>query len=142
MKNVYPVFFTKTSDNVLVEVPDFGILTEGKDFNDAINMARDAIELKCVSMEDDKEPIPNPSRLSELDMKSATFADDGDTMVSLVDIDSATYRRKINMKTVRRNVTLPGWLDYAADQAGVNVSRILQDALMSALKVKNKMYDC
>ena len=54
MRNVYPVFFTKTNDNVLVEVPDLDILTEGKDMNDAIDMARDAIELKCVSMEDEK----------------------------------------------------------------------------------------
>ena len=29
MKNVYPVFFTKTNENILVEVPDFSILTEG-----------------------------------------------------------------------------------------------------------------
>ena len=36
MRNVYPVFFTKTNDNVLVEVPDLDILTEGKDMNDAI----------------------------------------------------------------------------------------------------------
>ena len=57
MRNVYPVFFTKTNDNVLVEVPDLDILTEGKDMNDAIDMARDAIELKCVSMEDKKEEI-------------------------------------------------------------------------------------
>ena len=53
MRNVYPVFFTKTNDNVLVEVPDLDILTldiltEGKDINDAIDMTRDAIELKCV----------------------------------------------------------------------------------------------
>ena len=54
MKNVYPVFFTKTDGMILVEVPDLEILTEGKDMNDAIDMARDAIELKCVSMEDAK----------------------------------------------------------------------------------------
>ena len=54
MRTVYPVFFTKTNDNVLVEVPDLDILTEGKDMNEAIDMARDAIELKCVSMEDKK----------------------------------------------------------------------------------------
>ncbi len=30
MRTVYPVFFTKTNDNVLVEVPDLDILTEGK----------------------------------------------------------------------------------------------------------------
>ena len=51
MKTVYPVFFTRTEDKILVEVPDLDILTEGTDMNHAIDMARDAIELKCVSME-------------------------------------------------------------------------------------------
>ena len=67
MKGVYPVFFTETNDGILIEVPDFNILTEGKDMNDAFKMARDAIELKCVTMEDDKEEIPKPSNISDLD---------------------------------------------------------------------------
>lgn len=139
MKNVYPVFFTKTNDGILIEVPDFNILTEGKDMNDAMEMARDAIELKCVSMEDDKEIIPNPTNINELDPSKGTFSEDGETIVSFVDIDSAIYRKKIDTKTVRRNVALPSWLNYEADQAGVNVSRILQEALMSVLKVENRM---
>ena len=48
MRSVYPVFFTKAKNCVLVEVPDLEILTEGKDMSDAIEMARDAIELNCV----------------------------------------------------------------------------------------------
>ncbi|MDD6334260.1 MAG: type II toxin-antitoxin system HicB family antitoxin [Clostridia bacterium] len=139
MKNVYPVFFTKTNNNVLVEVPDLDILTEGKDMNDAINMARDAIELKCVSLEDAKENIPNPSNISELNANNGTFADEGDTFISFVDIDSAEYRKKIDTRTVRRNVALPSWLNYEADQAGVNVSRILQEALMSTLKLERRI---
>ena len=139
MKNVYPVFFTKTNDNVLVEVPDLDILTEGKDMNDAITMARDAIELKCVSMEDDKEEIPNPSDISELNANNGTFADEGETIISFVDIDSTEYRKKIDTRTVRRNVALPSWLNYEADQACVNVSRILQEALMNTLKLERRM---
>ena len=38
MKTVYPVFFTKTKDVILVEVPDLQILTEGTDMNQAIDM--------------------------------------------------------------------------------------------------------
>ena len=139
MRNVYPVFFTKTNDNVLVEVPDLDILTEGKDMNDAIDMARDAIELKCVSMEDEKEDIPSPSNIGDLNVNNGTFADEGETIISFVDIDSTEYRRKIDTKTVRRNVALPSWLNYEADQAGVNVSRILQEALMSTLKLERRM---
>ena len=136
MRTVYPVFFTKSDDVILVEVPDLEILTEGTDMNNAIDMARDAIELKCVSLEDAKEEIPLPSDLSQLDIKNGTFATDGETIISFVDIDSAAYRRKIDTKTVRRNVALPSWLNYEAERAGVNVSRILQEALISVLGVK------
>ena len=136
MKNVYPVFFTKTDTVVLVEVPDLEILTEGTEMSDAIEMARDAIELKCVSMEDDKIDIPLPSETGSLDINHCTFAEEGNTIISLVDVDSAEYRRKIDTKTVRKNVTIPSWLNYEAEHAGINVSRVLQEALMDVLKVK------
>ena len=74
MKTVYPVLFTKTETDVLVEVPDLGILTEGKDMSNAIEMARDAIELTCVSMEDDGKEVPVPSEM--LDVNSGTFSND------------------------------------------------------------------
>lgn len=135
MKTVYPVFFTKTSDVILVEVPDLEILTEGKDMADAIEMARDAIELKCVSLEDDGGEIPQPSLTEQLDTGKGTFSEDGQTVISLVDIDSEEYRRKIDTKMVRRNVTLPSWLNYEAENAGLNVSRVLQEALKNTLGV-------
>ena len=135
MKAVYPVYFTMTDAVVLVEVPDLEILTEGKDMNNAIDMARDAIELKCVSLEDAKLEIPQPSDFASLDVENGTFSNDGKTVISYVDIDSSEYRRKIDTRTVRRNVALPSWLNYEADKAGVNVSRILQEALMATLGV-------
>jgi predicted RNase H-like HicB family nuclease len=139
MKAVYPVFFTKAEDVILVEVPDLEIVTEGEDMSDAIEMARDAIELKCVSLEDDGVTIPQPSSLEQLDVNEGTFAQDGQTVISLVDIDSTEYRRKIDTKTVRRNVALPSWLNYEAEHAGINVSRILQEALKTTLGVKRTM---
>lgn len=139
MKGVYPVLFTKTNSNILIEVPDFEILTEGKDMNDAINMARDAIELKCVSLEDAKENIPEPSDIGLIDTNNGIFSSEGKTVVSLVDVDSSEYRRKIDTKTVRRNVALPSWLNYEAEHAGINVSRVLQEALMSTLGVTRKI---
>ena len=136
MQNVYPVFFTKAEEVILIEVPDLEILTEGKDMTDAIKMVRDAIELKCVSLEDEGIAIPEPSTIADLDIKNGTFFDDGETIISFVDIDSTEYRRKIDTKTVRRNVALPSWLNYEAEHAGINVSRVLQEALMRVLKVE------
>ena len=95
MKNVYPVFFTKTDTVVLVEVPDLQILTEGDNLADAIEMARDAIELKCVSMEDNGIQVPQPSDVNMLNVKNGTFSDEGETIISFVDIDSAEYRKRL-----------------------------------------------
>lgn len=100
MKAVYPALFTKINTDVLVEVPDLEILTEGKDMSNAIEMARDAIELTCVSMEDEGKEVPVPSEM--LDVNSRTFSNDGTTIVSFVDIDSSEYRRKIDTKVVRK----------------------------------------
>ncbi len=135
MKNVYPIFLTETDTVVLVEVPDLEILTEGKDLQDAIKMARDAIGTKCISMEDAKEEITIPTEVSKLNIKSGTFAEEGNTIISLVDIDTDVYRRQVDTTLVRRNVSLPSWLNYEAEKVGLNVSRVLQDALISTLKL-------
>ena len=140
MKAVYPVLFTKTENNILIEVPDFDILTEGENMSNAIEMARDAIEVKCVSLEDANKPIPQPSALEGLNANDGVFAGEGNTVISLVDIDSGEYRRKIDTKTVRRNVALPSWLNYEAEHAGINVSRVLQEALISTLGLKTPNY--
>lgn len=134
MQAVYPVLFTKTKDCILVEALDLEVLTEGKDMKDAITMVRDAMELTCITYEDHKREIPAPS--NTLDITKGTFSEEGETILSYVDIDSGEYRRKIENKTVRRNVALPSWLNYEAEHAGINVSRVLQEALMEVLNVK------
>ena len=139
MKEVYPVYFCKTKDMILIEVPDFNILSEGATMSDAINMARDAIELQCVSLEDENKPIPKPTDISSLNISNCTFACNGTVCISLVDINSSEYRRKTDTKTVRRNVALPSWLNYEAEKSGINVSRILQEALIATLNLDRKI---
>ena len=135
MKAVYPTIFTETENAVLVEVPDLEILTEGKDLQDAIEMARDAIGLTGISMQDHGETIPEPTDFRKIDVSKGTFAGDGESQLSLVDIDFDVYRRKSDVKTVRRNVTLPNWLNREAEEAHINVSKVLQEALMAKLGV-------
>lgn len=138
MRKVYPVIFTPLNDEkdtVLIEVPDWKILTEGYGVADAVYMARDAIGLKGIGYEDDGREIPEGGALNSIDVSKGTFAEDGDSYVSLVDIDFVEYRRKVDNKTVRRNVTLPNWLNQEAEKAHLNVSRVLQEALMVKLNV-------
>lgn len=90
MKKVYPVIFTETKDNILIEVPDFEILTQGNDLTNAIDMARDAMGLKGLSFEEGKKEIPCASKT--VDISKGTFADEGRTFLSFVDIDFDAYK--------------------------------------------------
>ena len=135
MKKVYPVILTQAEDCILIEVPDLEILTQGKDLADAIEMARDAIGLKIITMQEKGQDVPMPSIEANINMNASTFAENGMSMIALVDIDVEAYRRKYDNKTVRRNVTLPNWLNKEAEKAHLNVSRVLQEALMLKLGV-------
>ena len=146
MKQVYPTFIVNTNDGsehpFLVCVPDMEIFTEGDTFADAIEMARDAIGLTGISMEDHKEQLPVPSDQNTAIGKVKHDTEDIDFskgILTYVDVDFSEYRKKIDTKTVRRNVALPSWLNYEAEHAGVNVSRILQEALMNVLDVQRNV---
>lgn len=142
MKTIYPVIFTDVDTNILIEVPDLNILTESNcegeykaNFADAITMARDAIGLLAIEVETNGGQLNSASDLSSISIENSTFAGEGKSIVSLVDIDLDEYKRKYDTKAVRRNVTLPNWLNREADKAGINVSKVLQDALISTLNV-------
>ena len=135
MKAVYPVIFTPSENVILIEVPDLEILTEGDNIVNAIDMARDAIGLKIISLEYDKTEIPNPTNLFDINIENSTFAEEGKSYVSMVDVDITEYRKKVDNKSVRRNVTLPNWLNVEAEKAHINVSKVVQEALMEKLGV-------
>lgn len=136
MKQVYPTFIAKNEETFLVYVPDMDIYTEGTSFADAIEMARDAIGLKGIDMEDDNMKLPEPSSMEKAIEKAKEDTEDFDYsagMLTYVDIDFLKYRKMKGQKSVRRNVTLPSWLDFEAERAGLNVSKVLQEALIAAL---------
>ncbi len=113
MKNVYPTFIAQNGKDFLVYVPDMDIYTEGTDFANAIEMARDAIGLKGIDYEDDGKPLPVPSTSGDAILKAkedTEIFDYSQGILTFVDIDFAEYRKKVDTKTVRRNVALPNLL--------------------------------
>lgn len=136
MKKVYPVFIAENKQDYLVYVPDMDIYTEGKNMADAIEMARDAIGLKGVDLEDDGKLLPEPSDYQSALKKAGSdkeFFDYSKGIMTLVDIDFTAYRLRTDNKMVRRNVTLPNWMNQEAEKAKINVSKVLQEALMIKL---------
>jgi predicted RNase H-like HicB family nuclease len=132
MTSVYPVILTPTNigddDGYAVYVPDLEINTQGYSLSEAIFMARDAIGLAGITKQDMNQVIPEPS--------TTTPPHGTNDLVSWVDIDFDEYRRKHDNRTVRRNITLPSWLDEAAREANINVSGFIQSALKEHLRIE------
>jgi predicted RNase H-like HicB family nuclease len=105
---------------------DFDIDAQGKDLPEVVSMARDAIGLMGIDMQDDGKTLPMPS-----DPYSLRYSET--EILSVIDIDFDEYRRANDQRTVRRNVSLPSWLDEKATRSGINVSAILKDALLEKL---------
>lgn len=127
LKKVYPIVLTSVDSGYVVYVPDLEINTQGKDLADAIFMARDAIGLWGITQEDLGHTIPEPSTTLPKVLENE--------ISTLVDIDFAAYRRARDNRTVRKNLTIPSWLNVEAEKAGINFSQVLQEALKERLDI-------
>ena len=128
MKFAYPIVLTPDACGYVVYVPDMNINTEGKDLADAIEMASDAISLCGISLQDLGREIPKPSTTLPQCAEGET------TAFALVDFEA--YRRANDMRTIRKNVTLPSYLNELAEKAGINFSQVLQEGLKQRLGVQ------
>ena len=52
----------------------------------------------------------------------------------MVSVDVKAYAKEHFEKSVRKTLTIPAWLNTAAQEEGINFSKTLQEALMSKLK--------
>ena len=126
MATVYPVILSKDGNGYFVTIPDFDINTEGNDLADAIFMARDAIGLMGIQYQDDLQPLPVPF--------SKDFSLCEGDIETLVDVDFDEYRRKHDNRMVKKNCTIPYYLNVEAEKRGINFSRLLQEALLEQIK--------
>ena len=132
MKEAYPILISPAEGGFVVYIPDFNINTESDTLTDALEMAKDAIGIIGIEMEDRKQALPTPSEVK------AVIKETENDIVSLVAVDFSEYRRQNDMRTVRRNVTLPSWLDFEAKKSGLNVSAVLQKALKQELHITDR----
>ena len=124
----YPIVISPCEDGYYVEIPDFNSGTQGDSVADAMEMARDAIGLMGIDMEDEGNELPKP-----YSQKMQTGKDD---ILTLVDVDFDEYRRKVDNKSVKKNCTIPYWMSVKADKIGVKYSRILQEAILNILETQ------
>lgn len=127
MKLTYPIIIIPDHENLgtyAVEIPDLpGCATGGNSLAEALSMAEDAASGWVLTELEEGNPAPKAS-----DMRSIE-PDEPDAMVSIIMLDMDAYAAKYGKKAVRKNVTIPAWLDTWGEQNNVNYSGVLRDAL-------------
>ena len=128
MKYVYPAVFTPDKDGgYAVTFPDVPrCFTCGNDFAHSIEMAEDVLAMMLCDTEDENKPIPLPSK--RLICEEHEF-------ITYIKADTDEWRRMNDNRAVRKNLTIPAWLNHKAEAAHVNFSGILQEALKKHLKI-------
>lgn len=133
MKLVYPAYFTplEKQPGYCVTVPDLpGCVTQGSSVADAFEMAVDAASGWVLDAMEDGEEVP-----AARDASSIAVEKEGD-FVNLIVLDMDTYAEKYGSQAVRKNCTIPAWLNSLAERSGVNFSAVLQEALQDRLHIQ------
>lgn len=132
MKGAYPILISKGDEWYYVRIPDFDIETQGENIPDAMDMARDAIGIMGIDYEDDGKKLPEAD--------SIPYVKAENEILTLVDVDFTEYRKKVDNRAVKKNCTIPYWMNEAAEKAGINFSKLLQDAIVSVLGLEKQRY--
>ena len=126
MKLIYPACFYPDEElgGYGVVVPDLpGCVTQGDDLAEAIYMAVDAASgWVLTDLEDGNKP-PKASQIDEVELEYENG------FVSLIVLDMDSYAEKYGKKSVRKNLTIPAWLNTFAEENHINFSEVLQNAL-------------
>lgn len=135
MKLVYPAIFTPCLDSpgftvIVSDLP--GCITEGKTLLEAIEMGQDAASGWILDELEDGHSFPPASDVHTLECPKDSF-------VSLLVLDMESYTAKYGSKAIRKNITIPAWLNTYGEKMGLNFSKILQDALMEAAQSKSTL---
>ena len=113
MKLVYPVVLYPSGvpGGYTVLCPDMpGLVTEGRNLPEALDMAVDAASGWVLGELEEGRHEPR-------------------AIVTLISLDMDSYAEKYGRKSVRKNVTIPAWLDTFGEQAGINYSQVLREGL-------------
>ncbi len=122
----YPAVFTQGERYITVTFPDIpSAITQGETQEEAFEMAQEVLGFAL----EDYEKYPKASNIIELQKQHP------ESTIAVIGIDMVAYNRKYHSKKVRKNVTIPEWLNELAEKSNLNFSQVLTDALEEKLNV-------
>jgi predicted RNase H-like HicB family nuclease len=123
MQLTYPAIFYEGEGGFAVEVPDLpGCVSGGATLAEAIIMGTDAASGWVLTELEDGRPKPKASSIGDIHPEKGGF-------VSMLVLDMDAYAEKYGNKAVRKNLTIPAWLNTFAEAKHINFSQVLQDSL-------------
>lgn len=129
---VYPAILEKSSDGYGIYFPDLpGCVSHADTQEDALKEGREALGLHLSGMEEDNDPIPEPSTIENIELEQDEYA-------FLIDVWMPPLRKQDKLVYKRKNVTLPSYLEEHAAKQNVNFSEMLVEALEQHLGYKEK----
>ena len=126
MKIIYPAILTPCVDKegFTIEIPDLkGCVSEGDNLEEAIQMGTDAACGYIISEIEDGNELPKPTNQSKIKLKK-------NQLTSLVVCDTEAYEEKYSSKIIRKNVSIPAYLNTFGEIHNINFSKVLKDALI------------
>jgi predicted RNase H-like HicB family nuclease len=128
MQFTYPAIFYEGEGGYAVEIPDLpGCTSGGASLAEAIIMGTDAASGWVLTELEDGKPAPVASSIEAIHTDPGGF-------VSMLVLDMDTYAEKYGNKVVRKNLTIPAWLNTFAEARHINFSQVLQDSLTAIYK--------
>ena len=132
MKLTYPANFYKGEGGYSVEVPDLpGCTSGGTSLAEAIIMGTDAASGWILAELENGKPAPKSSLIEDICPEAGGF-------VSMLVLDMDVYAEKYGNKAVRKNLTIPAWLNTFAEKKHINFSQVLQDSLVALYRKETR----
>lgn len=129
---IYPAIFNYEDKEIAISFPDLpGCYSCGKDDEEALYMAKDALGLYIVSAEEDGEELKEPSKLNAIRLSK-------NERVILVEVNMPLFRESVQNTSVKKTLTIPKWINDLAEKNKINFSQVLQTALKNALGLKRR----
>lgn len=139
---VYPAIFHKAVEGGYVVIfPDFDYGgTQGETLNEAIEMAQDYIGTWLYDDFIHGKELPKPTNINdislEVDEEDKEFFVPNESFKSLVSLDMEKYVRECKNQIVRKNVSIPSWLNEMGKRYNLNFSNLLQEAIKRELGIE------
>ena len=116
MLSMYPACFFKEEQGYSVIFSDLDLVTCGETINEAMAMAIDCLAGRLRWLRQDGEPLPEPSPMNSIKLTAVA--------------------KELEIEPQEAFVNIPEWLNAAALEMNLNLSQVLQEALLAKVQAR------